>query len=412
VRPDSSGRAAEELRAIALAGLPEMFDSDAGLFSFRVRPDGRGLVREGLSRRYTAITLLGLAGESPEAARAILAGRTPRGVADALVRDAGVRDSIGDLALIGWAAQLAGSGADAIWKEIAARRPTELTYPIVEAAWALSALAADGSAATAFLRDALAARLRDAISPDGLFPHYLPVRVKLDTPYDRGTAKSRSHVSCFADLVYPVLALAHHGQATGNQASIACAVTGANAMCRLQGDAGQWWWHYDYRTGQVLERYPVYAVHQDAMAPMALFAAARAAGLNFDAAIAKGLRWLWNAPELDGGSLIDRSAGVIWRKVARREPRKLSRYIQAGASRLLPGLRAPGLDILFPPRAIDYEDRPYHLGWVLYAWPAGRRTPNEERRTKNEERRTKNAEPRTKNAEPRTKNLDRRTWNR
>jgi hypothetical protein len=50
----------------------------------------------------------------------------------------------------------------------------------------------------------------------------------------------------------------------------------------------------------------------------------------------------------------------------------LSRYLQAGASRLSPALRVPGLDLLFPPRAIDYEDRPYHLGWVLYAWPEAR----------------------------------------
>jgi hypothetical protein len=82
-----------------------------------------------------------------------------------------------------------------------------------------------------------------------------------------------------------------------------------------------------------------------------------------------------HAPELGGGSLIDESAGLIWRKVARREPPKLSRFAQAAASRLHPALRAPGLDTLFPPCAVDYEDRPYHLGWLLHAWPAGRATP-------------------------------------
>ena len=74
-------------------------------------------------------------------------------------------------------------------------------------------------------------------------------------------------------------------------------------------------------------------------------------------------------PELEGGSLIDDGAGLIWRKVARREPGKLSALLQAAASRLHPRLRVPGLDLLFPP-AIDYEDRPYHLGWVLHAFPA------------------------------------------
>ena len=32
------------------------------------------------------------------------------------------------------------------------------------------------------------------------------------------------------------------------------------------------------------------------------------------------------------------------------------------------------MNTLFPPTAIDFEDRPYHLGWILYAWPPiGRR---------------------------------------
>ena len=179
-------------------------------------------------------------------------------------------------------------------------------------------------------------------------------------------------MTCFADLVYPVLALAQHGEASGDRESIEAAVAGATAICRRQGADGQWWWHYDYRTGHVLEPYPVYAVHQDSMAPMALFAAAQAGRRNFDTAIGRGMRWLLASPELDGGTLIDRRAGIIWRKVARREPAKLSRYVQAGVSRLSPRLRAPGLDVIFPPRAIDYEDRAYHLGWVLYAWPEQR----------------------------------------
>ena len=78
--------------------------------------------------------------------------------------------------------------------------------------------------------------------------------------------------------------------------------------------------------------------------------------------------WLAASPELAGGSLIDEGRGVIWRKVARREPGKLSRYLNAGASRVYAPLRVPGLDGLFPARSIDFEDRPYHLGWMLYAW--------------------------------------------
>jgi hypothetical protein len=104
------------------------------------------------------------------------------------------------------------------------------------------------------------------------------------------------------------------------------------------------------------------------MAPMALLALAAAGGPRMDAHIARGLSWLAAAPELNGGSLIDPAAHMVWRKVARREPGKTSRYIQSAMTRFLPGLRAPGLGRLFPPGQIDYEDRPYHYGWLLYAW--------------------------------------------
>ena len=122
--------------------------------------------------------------------------------------------------------------------------------------------------------------------------------------------------------------------------------------------------------GQVVEPYPVYAVHQDGMAPMALYALQAAGGDAYPQAIARSVDWLINAPELRG-SLVDGSAKVIWRKVARREPGKLSRSLQAGASRIHPGLRVPGTDTFLPRGALDYETRPYPMGWILYAWSAG-----------------------------------------
>jgi hypothetical protein len=117
----------------------------------------------------------------------------------------------------------------------------------------------------------------------------------------------------------------------------------------------------------VIERYPVYAVHQDAMAPMALSLLQAAGGGDFSEPVARGLRWLAAAPELGQASLIDDGAGLIWRKVARREPLKLARVLQAALSRARPGLRAPGLDWALPPTRVDHEDRPYHLGWLLHA---------------------------------------------
>jgi hypothetical protein len=106
------------------------------------------------------------------------------------------------------------------------------------------------------------------------------------------------------------------------------------------------------------------------MAPMALLALQKACGLDYSEAIAKGLQWLTNPPEI-AGSLIDYEAGIIWRKVARQEPLKASRTVQALASRVHPSLRVRGLDLVFPPTFVDHESRPYEMGWILHAWPNG-----------------------------------------
>jgi len=126
------------------------------------------------------------------------------------------------------------------------------------------------------------------------------------------------------------------------------------------------------RTGKVLEGYPVYAVHQDAMGPMALLALQEASEMDYSLWIDQGLSWLIYPPETAGQSLIDQKADLIWRKIARHEPNRLVRGMQALVSRIHSSFRLPGMDYLFKPGLVDYESRPYHMGWILYAWPTKR----------------------------------------
>jgi N-acetylglucosaminyldiphosphoundecaprenol N-acetyl-beta-D-mannosaminyltransferase len=42
--------------------------------------------------------------------------------------------------------------------------------------------------------------------------------------------------------------------------------------------------------------------------------------------------------------------------------------LSAAAAAVSPGLHPPGLDRAFPAVKVDYECRPYELGWLLYAW--------------------------------------------
>jgi hypothetical protein len=233
----------------------------------------------------------------------------------------------------------------------------------VEASWALSAFAAaHGESDTR--RDAFEVRtrlLRSFSTRASLFPH------SIDSETRTGYGWLRRHVACFADQVYPIQALARHHQRFDDADALRAADACADQICRVQGGGGQWWWHYDARNGAVVEGYPVYSVHQDAMAPMALLDLLAAGGRDHTDAIRRGLGWLTLAPEVQR-SLLDDEVGVIWRKVGRTDPRKIVRRGRALSTWIHPSLRLRWLDRIFPPIAIDHECRPYHLGWVLYAW--------------------------------------------
>jgi hypothetical protein len=354
----------DRVRAMSVRSLARMYRPAERLFVFRLRREGGAIVSEGLSPRYTAISLIGLAQEEPGTVAAVLGAHDLNTVYTRLLEDVGQATNLGDVALTLWAGKALGHpGRRLAVERLRALHPETKAHPTVELAWVLSALTKDDGAADD-VRESAARRLLAAFNRHtSVFPHVIGG--------ERQNALA-SHVSCFADLVYPTQALSFYAGLTGSSEARDAARACADYMCRMQGADGQWWWHYDYRTGRVLERYPVYAVHQDSMAPMALFAAADASGQSYDEAIRRGLLWLESSPELQAGTLVDDQADLIWRKVARREPNKLSRYAQALVSRVHPTLRVPGLDALFPPRAVDYEDRPYHLGWVFYAFPPAR----------------------------------------
>lgn len=338
-----------------------MYVPEERQFMFRLRRTSGGIVSEGRSRRYTAISLIGMATLGDDSSRNILSGQSVHDVCDRLNNDVTGVNNLGDVALAIWATHAVGyPDRKRFWDQLNKLDPVNKAHPVVELSWALDAACIDRTSDTNTLAESLARRLIDSFSARSrVFPHVL------------GTAGSRSHVSCFADMVYPIHALSNYSNLTGDRQALETAVRAAERICEAQGEAGQWWWHYDQRTGDVIEGYPVYAIHQDAMGPMALFALKQAGGTDFSREIQKGLDWLVHSPEIQS-SLIDEGNDLIWRKVARREPGKLTRYLQAGASVLHPALRFPGTNLFFPPVAIDYEDRPYHLGWLLHAWPEER----------------------------------------
>jgi hypothetical protein len=333
-----------------------------GQFAFTLsgarRPDGGWQLRpEGASPRYGAITALGLLRLPEQSQREVLADEVGLDLVGRLAKRLDEETSPGDLALLCWAAAEAEHGdLPHALQRLADVDRRDGPVDVVAAAWVVTALVA--ARRHADVEQHLAsARDRLLTARDALYPHVV------------GGPRSwyRSHIGSFADQVYPLQALARlHGSADDPMA-LAAAEAVAAAICRAQGEAGQWWWHYDSRTGGVVEGYPVYSVHQHAMAPMALLDLADAGGPSCLEAICRGLRWLARPAETSEDLILDEPP-VTWRKVARNDQRKMVRGLRAASTRLRPGMRLPLLDRVFPPGTVDHECRPYELGWLLLAW--------------------------------------------
>ena len=372
---DRDPRAAALVRCLLPLGTSYLARAHAGgEFAFTLAGErgpagGFRLLARGASLRYSAICLLGLMRLGEARSRAALGGDSCDDVLGRLAKRLDQTACIGDVALICWAAAESGHSElqhalDRLWQ--LDRRGGQIG--VVSAAWALTALVAarrlaDVERHLELCRDRLLAARR------AVFGHLIGGR----PPW------YRSHVGSFADQVYPVQALARLHASSGDPAALAAADEVAAALCLAQGDAGQWWWHYDSRTGAVVERYPAYSVHQHAMAPMALLDLAEAGGEDHAGAICRGLRWLARRPETRE-HLIREHPPVVWRKVARRDRWKVVRGASAAVTRIHPAARLPGVDLLLRPGAVDYECRPYELGWLLYAWLPGAPARAEDRR--------------------------------
>src|SRR4051812_30569539 len=257
---------------LAIEGLARMFVPDRQLFCsvLRRQPDGR-LVRNGISRRYTMMTLLGLhrletvGMASPIATEPVL---------NELLRDLSWISTSGDLGNLLWTcAELDPERLPSVYRRInlfdaLPRFQDYARASTTELAWLLTGLSLAQEAASPGdwqfedLTVEVNQKLHANQGPHGIFGHLAP---------DRSVAgRVRGCIGSFADQVYPIFALSQFSRVVGDSASILHASQCAAAIVNAQGPNGEWWWHYHSGTGLVTLAYPVYSVHQDGMAPMAL----------------------------------------------------------------------------------------------------------------------------------------------
>jgi hypothetical protein len=352
----------QNLIELASKGLVPMFDDDRQLFCDRLIRKGGNLQREGFSPRYTIMTLLGLR----ELERS--GGRSPFDCAAlyrAFMADMSWIRSAGDLGLVIWlTSAFAAEEMDALFKRVEVDTALE-RYPdaregrTMELAWFLSGLShATGAAPslagplTDLAVDAYH-RLEENQGEHGFFCH-MNTKASLE-------GRLRGRIGSFADQIYPIYAMAKFAKAFNIKEPVLPALRCAEAICSAQGRLGQWWWLYDSRSGRVSSHYPVYSVHQHGMAPMGLFALEEASGHSFKQAIYRGLQWIYGSNELLA-DMRDLAQNLIWRCI--RPASRQTKYWETAMSLIQP----PKQDVSVKSLTILYEDRPYELGWLLYAF--------------------------------------------
>lgn len=359
--PEAAQKNVRQHCEMALSGLPQMLDPDRHLFCATLRQTDHGLMREGISYRYSAIVLMGLHRLEQSG---MISPVSITSVFNELLSDMSWIDNIGDLGLFLWlctmvAPELVPKVVKDLQVEQAFERFRDSRHvPTMELAWFLTAL----SCATLSGQGLMGSNREHAFKAyellvqnqgqHGIFSHLGGKRSFAQT--------FRSRIASFADQVYPIYSLTKFYEAFGHAEALKQAEACAFAICSAQGTFGQWWWHYDARTGRVVQGYPVFSVHQHGMAPMALFALGDASRSNFDAWIYKGLRWIDSGNEL-AFDMEDVSANVIWRSMYRSPMKRYLKTALGIFGRRHSPESADGLTVRF-------ECRPYELGWLLYAF--------------------------------------------
>jgi len=355
------------LTALAVKGLVPMFDPASQLFCYTLKQTDQGLVREGISRRYTMMTLMGLqrfeeaGGTSPIPIQPVI---------DTLLANLDWVDNTGDLGVLLWLCAVVAPDRIA---EVECRLDVKNALTrcriarqgrTMELAWFLTGLSHGKLACPEKLpdmRDLATETYRTLIKnqgEQGVFGHLAR----------NGSAASlvRNKIGSFADQVYPIYAMTKFSQAYGDEGALERALDCTLTICEAQGSLGQWWWHYDSSDGRVAGRFPVFSVHQHGMAPMVLLALGEAIRSDFTPWIHKGLQWIRDN-EL-ATDMEDSSANIVWRAIYRSTPWRVLSTATALLAQRDDVESRRGLKVMA-------ECRPYELGWLLYAFAKWDRRP-------------------------------------
>ncbi len=343
---------------LALRGLPRMLDPERRLFCYTLRQADGSMVREGISPRYTMMTLLGLH-RLEQSGQKSSVEILP--ILEGMIDDTRWIEGMGDLGCLLWTcAVIAPERYAGLAKKVDAPNAPQRFQDgrdgiTMELAWYLTGLAYGlnlGDSSLRYLEAPAAetyARLTANQGAKGVFGHQAKAQsIK---------GMLRGKVGSFADQVYPIYAFSQYAKCTEGREPLGRALQCARMICEYQGPFGEWCWHYDSASGKLVESYPIYSVHQDGMAPMALFALGDVTGEDFTAWLAKGLKWIGGSNDLRV-DMRSQEEAVIWRNFYLPTA---DRYL-----RQVPGLGGASRPVAIEKLKVNHECRPYELGWALY----------------------------------------------
>jgi hypothetical protein len=363
---DSTPVRIREMINLAFTTLTELYSNGDSLCCNTMLPRRDGVDTIGESNRYSAISLIGLL-------QAMRHGYDPRvdlrKIMDRLIVEIQTDKNIGNLGLVCWAASMTDDldrNEQPLKKYIRDRLPAiETVDTSMELQWLLTGTCklhmkcADKSWLNDIISCTYEKLSKNFNDESDLFCSQRSCRIK---------GRWKKNICYFSDQVYGIYSLCTYYEAFGDPSPLKRSERIARKICSLQGDKGQWPWLYDSRKGTIISMYPVYSVHQDAMAPMALLKLSDLSDFDFTPHVLRGIWWVLGENEL-GIQMVDMHRGVIWRSI-----RKESKLNYKYALKIIKLVHIAGLDWLrdlanpFLSFEIDMECRPYHLGWLLNAF--------------------------------------------
>jgi hypothetical protein len=368
VTGNSSGLQArmDQLAALARQGLPSMLNEDTGLYAQKAVVTSAGTRPLGTNVLYSAMSAIGLQRDAGVHRPDLQVNRTLDAVYTSAV---GNKSPISVLAAATWCLALGEDDrTNGLLAELGQRfEPSASSSMDIGLVLAAAAAAVDMFPKNGAPKIVAAGAIRE-----------LQARFSSRAQLFGGTARAfrprqafQQRLTTFASQVYPVHGLAEFARATGSDVPHE-AVHAADRLVERQGPLGQWWWIYSVRTGEVLEGYPVYSVHQHAMAFMALAPLQRLGLRSYRDPLERGLEWVFGENEL-GVSLADYERRLVSRCIqplggAVDGPMGLARshwlkvVASSWTSRTKSGARPSPGELEIAP-----ECRPYELGWLLYA---------------------------------------------